>query len=87
LHTLTLSKTNSYGIVAVCACGWIGGVHPSHHEERPNGKRGARDYDGALAKAAAEHRHHVKVDGPLRVHLVPENYVGTVMNSRRFGHA
>lgn len=86
-HPLRLTKTNSYGIVAVCGCGWVGSVHPSWVEVLPGNTRGARQYDKAMAEAAAEHREHVKIDGPLRVHLVPENFVGTVLNTRRFGHA
>lgn len=86
-HPLTLHTTNSYGIVATCGCGWSGIVHPSFTQRAPGSKRNRRNYDAARFDAAAEHRQHVKVDGPLRVHLVPDNYVGTVLNTRRFGHA
>jgi hypothetical protein len=86
-HALTLSMTNSYGYVAVCACGWSGAVHPSYVEVGASGKKRGRNYDEAQRCAAAEHHHHVVHDTPSRVTPAPENFTGTVLQPGRFGHA
>lgn len=86
-HRCQLTRTNSYGVVAVCACGWYGVVHPSYRHVPPRAVRGRREYGNAEAKAIAEYEDHVRDDGPLRVTLAPEQFVGTVINTKRFGHA
>lgn len=82
-----LHKTNGYGIVAVCRCGWSGNVHPSHVGERVNGSIGVRVYDDANTAAELEHAEHRHAERPLTATLAPEQFVGTVLNTKRFGHA
>ena len=65
LHDCSLSKTNSYGIVPVCSCGWIGAVHLSYLHQTPDMKRSVRVYEAAERDAMTEHADHVKRDGSL----------------------
>lgn len=86
-HVCTTTKTNTNGIVPLCSCGWIGSVHPAPRYQLGTTKRYKRAYEEATERAEAEHRKHVQLDPPLRGTLTAENFVGTVLNTRRFGHA
>lgn len=85
-HGCQLTRTNTHGVVAVCTCGWYGIVHPTFRATRENGKRGRRVYEEAEAAAVMEHGGHTRAVQPLTATLCPEQYVGTVLNFRRFGH-
>ena len=85
-HECTLTITNTHGVVATCACGWYGVVWHSYRMSTPAGKPGRRIYDQAEQGAHAEHAEHVKRDGPLTYSLPPEQFVGVVINTKRFGH-
>lgn len=86
-HKLTLSMTNSHGYVPVCACGWIGNVHSSPPTHDKHGKVKGHDYEKGMAGAGTEHQRHVL--DVILLYGVPtaENFVGAVINTKRFGHA
>lgn len=86
-HALSLSQTNRHGVVPVCACGWIGSVHLAHRAISKGESRGRWLWDGAGERAEHEHAEHVRLVRPLTATLAPEQYVGTVLNTKRFGHA
>jgi len=85
-HACQLSRTNTHGVVAVCTCGWYGIVHPTYRVTNANGKRGRRSYAEAEEAATIEHGGHARAVRPLTATLCPEQFVGQVMNLRRFGH-
>jgi hypothetical protein len=86
-HELALHTTNSRGIVPVCSCGWLGTVHPTHVRPGHAPGRQERARERANEAAEAQHREHVKRDGPLTYTLPPEQFIPVVLNTRRFGHA
>jgi hypothetical protein len=55
-----LSRTNACNVVPLCECGWVGSVHPTYREQKPDGKRGARVYEYAEDAARTEHRKHAR---------------------------
>lgn len=85
-HALRLSKTNSYALVPVCECGWYGTTWPSHRKELGDGRLGPRQYELAEKGATAQHAQHAHEARPLTATRPVEQYVGTVLNFRRFGH-
>ncbi|HET9247718.1 MAG TPA: hypothetical protein VFO15_18080 [Xanthobacteraceae bacterium] len=86
-HSARYSRTNSHGVVAVCHCGWIGAVHPAHRAISKSEAKGRWLWELAEQAAEAEHAEHVKRDGPLTYTMPPEQFVGAVINTKRFGHA
>lgn len=86
-HALSLSRTNAHGVVPLCACGWIGAVHRAHRSISKAKKGGQWLWEQAEQHAEAEHAAHVKCDGPLTYTMPPEQFVGVVLNTKRFGHA
>ena len=86
-HELSLHVANSCGRVAVCSCGWYGIVHPAHPGPKPSARSRRAAAEAAEGLAAAEHRHHVTLAGPITWTMPAGQFVPAVLNSRRFGHA
>lgn len=95
-HEIRLSRTNGYGWVPLCQCGWIGNVvpHVSVHKDETARAMRVRELTQAIARTQhGEHLHDVRedvtrwTDRALADHgrrIDPAN--ATLQHRGRYGH-